>query len=56
MAKKKRPSRRYVEPLQTRVTTEQLDMFRAAAEKDGRTVSSWVRDRLHKAARRELSR
>jgi len=53
MAKKK-PSRRFEEAFQVRVTPEQLESYRKAAEKDGRTVSNWARDRLDRASRQEL--
>ncbi len=57
MAKPEQPPiRTYDQPLQLRVTSEQLENFRAAAEKDGRPLSNWARDRLQKAAERELKR
>lgn len=56
MAKKKRPARKYDKPLQTRVTSEQMELFREAADNDGRALSNWVRDRLEKAANRELKK
>lgn len=50
------PRRLYDQPLQIRVTQEMLEVFRQAAEKDGRPLSNWARDRLQKAAERELKR
>lgn len=46
--------RTFERPLQVRVTDEQLELFKRAAEKDGRPLSSWVRDRLTKNAKKEL--
>lgn len=43
-------------PLQLRVTAEQLELYREAAKKDERSVSSWARHRLLEAARRELNK
>lgn len=48
--------RKYDQPLQVRVTLNQLTLFRRAAESDDRSLSNWVRDRLQKAARKELGR
>ncbi len=56
MAKKKRSARKYDKPLQTRVTAKQMELFREAAENDGRPLSNWVRDRLEKVAKRELKK
>jgi predicted HicB family RNase H-like nuclease len=53
MAKKK-PNRRHDHLFQIRVAPEQLEAFRKAAEKDGRTVSNWARERLDRASRQEL--
>ena len=51
----KEPEQRtYDQPLQIRVTDEQLELYREAAENDGRPLSNWARDRLEKAANREL--
>jgi len=49
-----RTKRTYETPLQVRVSPEQHAIFQKAAKKDGRSLSSWVRDRLAKAARKEL--
>ncbi len=46
--------RRFDTPLQIRVSVEQHALYEKAAEKDGRPLSNWARDRLEKAARREL--
>jgi predicted HicB family RNase H-like nuclease len=54
MAKKNDPNRTYSEPFQVRITAEQLALFKRAADADGRSVSNWARDRLEKAATKEL--
>jgi predicted HicB family RNase H-like nuclease len=54
MASKPAPERTFTEPFQVRVTPAQLDSFRKAAEADGRSVSNWARDRLERAAAKEL--
>ena len=41
-------------PLQIRVSEDLLELLRKAAERDRRSVSNWARDRLEKAAEREL--
>lgn len=48
--------RQYDKPLQVRVTADQLELFRQAAERDGRSLSNWARDRLEKAAKKDLGR
>lgn len=48
------PARTYDQPLQIRITAEQMEMFKKAAEVDGRPLSNWARDRLQKAAEKEL--
>ena len=48
--KKKTPAR----ALQVRVTAEEYARFHKAAEKDGRSLSSWVRHRLAAAVSSEL--
>jgi len=53
---KTKPERAYEKPLQVRVTAAQLKLFKMAAEKDGRTLSNWARDRLSKLADQELGR
>ena len=40
--------------LDMRVSEEEKELFRRAAEKDGRSLSNWIRDRLLKVAREEL--
>lgn len=54
MAKKTTPERTYDVPLQVRVSAEQMELFRQAAEADGRNLSNWARDRLEKLARSEI--
>jgi len=55
MTKKKSPVKRsYDHPLQVRVTAELLELFQSAADKDGRSVSGWARNRLEIAAKNEL--
>jgi len=36
---------------QVRVTERQFDSYKKAAQHDGKTLSSWVRDTLDKAAK-----
>jgi uncharacterized protein (DUF1778 family) len=50
----KRTQGRSDRPLQVRVAQEQYRLFEQAAEKDERSLSNWVRDRLTKAAKKEL--
>lgn len=40
--------------MQVRLTEEQYNLFCKAAMVDNRTLSSWARDRLEKAADQEL--
>lgn len=40
--------------MQVRVPSDVFDLFRRAAERDHRTLSGWVRDRLQKVASAEL--
>lgn len=40
--------------LDMRISSEDKDLYQRAAEKDGRSMSNWIRDRLQKAAREEL--
>jgi predicted HicB family RNase H-like nuclease len=54
MAKKTKPERAFDKPLQVRVTPEQAAIYQQAADADGRSVSAWARDRLDKAASKEL--
>jgi uncharacterized protein (DUF1778 family) len=56
MAKKTQPERTFAQPLQVRVTPEQLEIFRQAAEADGRSLSNWARDRLEKAAKKDMEK
>lgn len=49
-------SRSYSKPLQVRVTPEQYETFEQAAKADGRSLSNWARDRLEKAAQKEIQR
>lgn len=53
MAKKTAPppQRTREVPLQVRVTSDEHDAYKAAAERDGRTLSNWVRDRLNAATK-----
>ena len=55
MAKKK-STLEYEKFLPVRVKEEHIKLFRRAAGNDNRTLSSWVRDRLQKAAKRELKK
>lgn len=54
--KKKQVTRRHDKLLQVWVDQDLWDFFREAAEADGRVLSNWVRDRLQKAAKRELKK
>lgn len=56
MAKKKDHDRNFDHPLQVRVTKEQLDLFRKAAEAEGRPLSNWARYHLEKIANRVLKK
>jgi uncharacterized protein (DUF1778 family) len=40
--------------LDMRISRGDKDLFQRAAEKDGRTVSDWIRHRLIRTARQEL--
>lgn len=40
--------------LDMRISPEDKDLFQRAAEKDGRSMSNWIRDRLIRSARHEL--
>lgn len=40
--------------MQVRMSKSEIETFKNAARLSGITVSSWVRDRLRKAARQEL--
>lgn len=53
---KAKKERTYDKPLQVRVSEPQYVLFEKAAEKDGRSLSNWARDRLEKAARKELGK
>lgn len=60
MAKKRQTSRQAVATtgvaMQVRVPRASLERFRQAAERDNRSLSSWVRDRLERAAQSELGK
>ena len=52
MAKKTPTVKRTREvPLQVRISPEEHEAYKQAAESDGRTLSNWVRDRLNAAAK-----
>lgn len=40
--------------LDMRVSEDEKEIFQRAAEKDGRPLSNWIRDRLLRAAKSEL--
>ena len=40
--------------LELRLTDAEKELYQRAAEKDGRPLSNWIRDRLSKAAKAEL--
>jgi uncharacterized protein (DUF1778 family) len=40
--------------LELRLTDAEKDLYQRAAERDGRPLSNWIRDRLNKAANSEL--
>jgi hypothetical protein len=40
--------------LDLRLTEEERELYQRAAEKDSRTLSNWIRDRLNKSAKTEL--
>jgi uncharacterized protein (DUF1778 family) len=40
-------------PLQIRVTPDEHEEYKRAAQADNRTLSNWVRDRLNAAAKHE---
>jgi uncharacterized protein (DUF1778 family) len=41
--------------LDMRVSPEEKELYQRAAEKDGRSLSNWIRDRLNRAAKEELA-
>jgi uncharacterized protein (DUF1778 family) len=41
--------------LDLRLTEEERERYQQAAERDSRTLSNWIRDRLNKAAAAELA-
>ena len=53
---KEQQFRNFDQPLQVRVTKKQLDLFRKAAELEGRSVSNWARYHLEKIANRVLKK
>jgi uncharacterized protein (DUF1778 family) len=52
--KKKKTERTHGKLLPVRVSDDLIKLFRRAAAKDNRSLSNWVRDRLERAAAREL--
>jgi uncharacterized protein (DUF1778 family) len=40
--------------LDLRLTEQERELYERAAEADSRTLSNWLRDRLNKAAKKEL--
>jgi uncharacterized protein (DUF1778 family) len=56
MAKKPQAERTFDQPLQVRVTPDQLALFKQAAQADGRTLSNWARERLERAAKKEMEK
>jgi uncharacterized protein (DUF1778 family) len=50
-----KPKRRHSSSLYIRVTPEHEDLIRQAAELAGTSLSDWIRDRLVRTARREIS-
>ncbi|MDB5343345.1 MAG: hypothetical protein JWP89_1722 [Schlesneria sp.] len=42
-------------PIQIKVFAEEQDAYRTAAERDGLTMSAWIRQQLNRAARSECS-
>lgn len=47
-----RPASEFPERYQVRHTVDQMRAWEAAAERDGRTLQSWIRWTLDKAARK----
>lgn len=41
--------------LDMRVSRSEKELYQRAADQDGRPLSNWIRDRLNRAARAELS-
>ncbi len=41
--------------LDLRLTEEERELYQRAAERDSRTLSNWIRDRLNKAANAEVA-
>jgi uncharacterized protein (DUF1778 family) len=37
-----------------RLTDEEKELYQRAADRDGRSVANWIRDRLQRIAREEL--
>jgi uncharacterized protein (DUF1778 family) len=50
-----KPKRRHSSSLYIRVTPEHEELIRQAAELAGTSLSDWIRDRLVRTARREIS-
>jgi uncharacterized protein (DUF1778 family) len=55
MDKKPSPPRRHTAMLNIRLLPEHADLFRQAAELAGVSLSDWIRERLIRAARKEIS-
>jgi len=47
-------SRRHTAQIHIRLTPEQDELIRSAAEHSGQTLTNWIRGELLKSARREL--
>jgi uncharacterized protein (DUF1778 family) len=41
--------------IELRIGADEKELFQRAADNDGRPLSNWIRDRLLRAARQELS-
>jgi uncharacterized protein (DUF1778 family) len=52
---KEKPQRRHSSALYIRVTPEHEELIREAAELAGVSVSSWIRERLLRSARKEIA-
>lgn len=53
-SKKKKVGQKSDKMLPVRIPQELIELFRRAANKDSRSLGNWVRDRIEKAAKREL--
>lgn len=56
MPKNEAPKRAHSIQVQIRVLPEQAELYKQAASRDNRTLSNWARDRLDKAAHREMGK